>query len=130
MGQRELLLDTNAFVAMIQESMGVLASLPKVAQLNISLFTVGELQSGVSKSTRRDSNLRYLDRAMLLANVICPDLDTAYHYGQLHAQACAQGHFPPQNDLWIAAIAIQHRLPLVTRDKHFDRIAGLELLTW
>jgi tRNA(fMet)-specific endonuclease VapC len=36
----------------------------------------------------------------------------------------------PENDVWIAAIAIQHSLPLMTRDKRFKAVKGLEVLSW
>jgi predicted nucleic acid-binding protein len=36
----------------------------------------------------------------------------------------------PENDVWIAALALQHRLPVVSRDRHFDRVEGLERRSW
>ena len=36
----------------------------------------------------------------------------------------------PDNDIWIAALAFEHHLPLAARDAHFDRISGLQVLKW
>ncbi len=51
-----------------------------------------------------------------------------------YARICAQlqdtGHYRDigQNDLWIAAVAINHNLPLVTRNqRHFREIKDLKL---
>ena len=36
----------------------------------------------------------------------------------------------PANDAWIAALARQHRMPIVSRDVHFDRVKSVERLGW
>jgi tRNA(fMet)-specific endonuclease VapC len=36
----------------------------------------------------------------------------------------------PTNDLWIAALCRQHDLPLLSRDRHFDRVPGLRRIAW
>jgi len=36
----------------------------------------------------------------------------------------------PANDLWIAALAREHGLPIVSRDAHFDRVRGIQRLAW
>ena len=36
----------------------------------------------------------------------------------------------PANDAWIAALARQHRIPIVGRDIHFDRVKNIERLAW
>lgn len=44
-------------------------------------------------------------------------------YAELHAWA-TKGNPTPHNDLWIAATALSRRIPLVSCDRDFDRIAG------
>ena len=41
-----------------------------------------------------------------------------------------QGRPIPENDVWIAALARQHELPIVSRDEHFDDVPGVERLAW
>jgi predicted nucleic acid-binding protein len=36
----------------------------------------------------------------------------------------------PDNDIWIAAVARQYDLPLVTRDGHFTVVPQLRVLAW
>lgn len=57
------------------------------------------------------------------------DEETALHYGRITRSLRREGRLPGSNDLWIAATALRHELPLVTRDgEHFGRVEGLEIL--
>ena len=58
------------------------------------------------------------------------DLDTSRHYAIVKSYLKSKGTPIPENDIWIAALAKQHRLTLVTRDKHFNNIHELLLESW
>jgi tRNA(fMet)-specific endonuclease VapC len=62
--------------------------------------------------------------------VLNVDADTAATYGRLKSELSSAGKIIPDNDLWIAALAIQHNLPLVSRDQHFGNITGLNWQMW
>lgn len=62
--------------------------------------------------------------------VLCPGVATAEQYGRLRAQLAKAGTPIPENDIWIAALALEHQLLLAARDAHFDLIAGLSVLKW
>jgi tRNA(fMet)-specific endonuclease VapC len=62
--------------------------------------------------------------------VLFPDQDTTEMYGQVKAELARLGTPIPDNDLWIAAVARQHNLPLATRDAHFTQVPGLKTLAW
>ena len=64
------------------------------------------------------------------AAVLPCDRATAARYGELKAALRAQGTPIPENDLWIAALARQHALTLVTRDAHFAGVRGLVVERW
>ena len=55
---------------------------------------------------------------------------TAEQFGQLKDQLARAGTPIPENDLWIAACALEHELPLATLDSHFARVPGLKVLDW
>ena len=59
-----------------------------------------------------------------------PDEETAEHSGRISARLAQQGALIPQNDIWIAAFAVQWNLPLVTSDAHFARVEGLTVENW
>jgi tRNA(fMet)-specific endonuclease VapC len=48
----------------------------------------------------------------------------------LNQELRVKGQPIPENDIWVAAIALQHRLTLVTRDEHFKQVDGLAVETW
>jgi len=56
--------------------------------------------------------------------------ETANHYSAIRLELKKKGRPIPENDLWIASICIEHNLPLVTGDAHFDNINGLEVIRW
>ena len=58
-------------------------------------------------------------------SVLLPDDQTTHYYGQLHQQLRDDGRTIPTNDLWIAALAVQHDLVLCTSDRHFRQIPQL-----
>ncbi|MDQ0639497.1 putative nucleic acid-binding protein [Pedobacter sp. W3I1] len=58
------------------------------------------------------------------------DNDTAIVYGKIKAGLRKKGTPIPENDIWIASSAVQHKLKLSTRDKHFLQITGLKTLAW
>jgi tRNA(fMet)-specific endonuclease VapC len=51
-------------------------------------------------------------------------------YGEVKNALRLKGHPIPENDIWIAAVAHQHDLTLVTRDTHFDEIDNLKIIAW
>ena len=57
--------------------------------------------------------------------LLLPDAETTEHYARLFAQLRRQGTAIPTNDLWIAALAVQHGLTLCTGDAHFRHLPQL-----
>lgn len=60
--------------------------------------------------------------------LLLPDEQTTHHYAALFAQLRTRATPIPTNDIWIAALVIQHGLTLVDRDRHFDQLAQLSRL--
>jgi len=101
---------------------------------SVSLFlaspSVGELYYGAQKSDKVMENLRRINTFVENYILLSCDLETAQWYGIVKNQLRRQGHPIPDNDIWIAAIAMQHGLILVTRDAHFDRVESLQIEYW
>jgi tRNA(fMet)-specific endonuclease VapC len=125
-----LLLDTNAMVA-LREGHPALEDIVSGAQtVWLSLTTVGELLYGARNSARPEVNLARQEALIADRYVVMPDLDTAREYARVKVALRRKGRPIPDNDLWIAATALQHNLVLVTRDAHFDNIDGLSVQAW
>lgn len=123
------LLDTNALIAW----MGFDPALNRRfagRDIYASVVSIGELYFGACKSNLRSRNAAAIQRLLGYAELVRLDLPVAELYGDLKQQLRAAGKPIPDNDLWIAATAIEHHLVLVTRDKHFELIPGLAVETW
>jgi len=55
---------------------------------------------------------------------------TAVHYAAIRFGLKSRGMPIPENDIWIAALALQYRLPVLSRDKHFSFIPEIRHVTW
>jgi tRNA(fMet)-specific endonuclease VapC len=96
----------------------------------LPLPVMGELLAGAYGSRFVDEGLRALEVTSKW-ELMLPDLETAHVYGQLRGQLRFRNVSPSKvNDLWIAALCIQHDLPLLARDGGFESIPGLTVLHW
>ncbi len=71
-----------------------------------------------------------MDDFLQMAALLHPDTATAESYARAAVALEAKGQVIPENDLWIAAVALECDMPLATRDAHFDRVDGLTVLHW
>jgi len=120
-------IDTNRyrdFVDAKPEAVDVFRSAPRIC---VPLFVVGELRAGFAVGRRGAENERvfegFLHRPRV--EILVPTTGTARHYASLFRQLRAAGTPIPTNDLWIAALVIEHDLALYSRDGHFDAIPQL-----
>ncbi len=96
----------------------------------VPTIVIGELAFGAMKSVHIDENLETLDDFVLNSTVLSVGLQTAHNYGRLKQVQRAKGRPIPDNDLWIAAITIEHKLALATRDERFKEIDDLQVEFW
>jgi tRNA(fMet)-specific endonuclease VapC len=94
------------------------------------LISLGELIFGALKSSRPNENRENLRERLLEFRLIAPDRSTAEIYGEVSLKLRRKGRPIPDNDIWIASIALQHDLSFLTRDSHFREVDGLNLLEW
>ncbi len=92
-------------------------------------IVLGELYFGARKSGRVEENLALIDEFATNSSILACDTDTAKEYGVIKNTLQEKGRPIPENDIWIAAIARQYKLIVVTRDTHFDEIESLEAET-
>ena len=102
----------------------------RAVEIFLPVIAVGELYFGAAKSGRQAANRALLEAFIQGRTVLPCDLEVAQEYGMLMGVLRKHGTPLPDNDVWIAAIAIRHRLAILTRDKHFKQIADLAAFTW
>lgn len=128
MGVR-LALDTNRYRDFCAGDTGALEVLRAADRIVMTLPVLAELRAGFACGRIAAANEsvlnRFLDRPRVV--VLSPDEQTTFHYGRLYAQLREQGTPIPTNDLWTAALVVQHRLTLYTRDHHFEQLPQIPL---
>lgn len=96
----------------------------------MSSITLGELYYGAYNSGKVASNLQNIRQFAQLVTVLGCDAATGERYGQIKRALRIKGTPIPENDIWIAAVALQHSLTLATRDEHFQKVDGLLVERW
>jgi len=93
-------------------------------QLYLPLFVLGELRAGFAAGNQASANARNLQRfpGSSRVSLLLPDDQTTHHYAQLYLQLRKRGAAIPTNDLWIAALVVQHNAVLCTSDAHFNHL--------
>lgn len=123
----KLLLDSNAVIALFAGAVGVRDQLSQASELYVPAIVLGELYYGARKSGRVAANVSRVEQFAATSSVIDCTAETAKHYGIIKEGLRSRGRPIPENDIWIAALALQHGLTVLTRDEHFREVAGLAL---
>ena len=119
--------DTNRLTDLLRGDARLAKRLGACDEVWVPLMVLGELKAGFLGGTQRHRNEALLQRFLAKAtvSVLLPGRETAEHYGRIFVQLKRAGTPVPDNDLWIAALALEHDLTLITRDRHFERIGQL-----
>ena len=125
-----MILDTNALSAFADGDQDLLRVIDKELALSLPVIVLGEYLYGIQQSRFRLRYQRWLDANLPLFDVLVVGLETARRYAEIRRELKTAGTLIPSNDAWIASLAREHRLPVVTRDSHFQAVRGLHRLTW
>lgn len=125
-----MILDTNAISGWWEGEPGLMRHLATTARLCLPIPALAEFRFGILKSNRRARMEDWYWKSVAAAEVLPVDVQTAERYAQIRVALEYQGRRIPMNDLWIAALALQHNLPVLSRDNHFDVVDGLKRLSW
>ncbi len=123
-----ILLDTNANVRAFASHSATIKLIESAEDVFIPSIALGELYYGASHSTRPAENIARIETFARDRTILSCDAATARYFGQIKHQLRQKGRPIPENDLWIAAIAVQHAMPLVSNDAHFQDIEALTLV--
>jgi tRNA(fMet)-specific endonuclease VapC len=125
-----VILDTNALSAFVDGDAGMAAALRGEVRPAIPVIVLGEFRYGIAESRHRAAYEAWLEAQLPHFEVLTVTDGTAIAYAGLRSALRRLGRPIPANDAWIAALALQHGLPVLSRDTHFDVVAGLERRTW
>ncbi|MFY9673727.1 MAG: type II toxin-antitoxin system VapC family toxin [Terriglobales bacterium] len=123
----KLALDTNRYTYLCRGDGDVIETVEVAAQVWLPFVILGELRAGFAVGSQGPRNESVLRRFLLKpgVGVLYADEQTTYHYASVYRQLRKQGTPIPTNDMWIAALVLQHSLSLCDRDAHFDALPQL-----
>ncbi|MBI5875900.1 MAG: type II toxin-antitoxin system VapC family toxin [Deltaproteobacteria bacterium] len=126
---KRILADTNAYAAFKKNEAAAVAVFCSVEYIGINIVVLGELFSGFKGGSKEAQNRRELEQFLNSprVDVVLPDEETAEFYAKIYWDLKKKGKPVPTNDIWVAASAMRHGLPLFTYDDHFNAIGGLIL---
>lgn len=125
-----MILDTNALSAFVDGDAGVGEILSGQARAAIPVIVLGEFRYGIAESRHRPAYEAWLESQLPHFDVLAVTDETAVAYAALRVALRRSGRPIPANDAWIAALALQHRLPVLSRDQHFDAVPDLKRTSW
>ena len=124
------LLDTNIVIALFAEDASVKRHITAAEEIFIPTTVIGELFFGAFNSAHQEQNISRIEEFALFNVVLSCGVGTGKEYGRIKNLLKKKGAPIPENDIWIAAGAIEHDLTLVTRDENFKNIDGLKRKAW
>ena len=125
-----MILDTNALSAFIDGDAGVGAILGSQQRVAIPVIVLGEFRYGIAGSRHRKTYEQWLDGHLRNFDVLPVVEATTSAYAELRTALKKLAKPIPANDTWIAALSIQHRMPILTRDEHFDSLPEVLRIGW
>ena len=123
-------IDTDRYRDLCDGKRDVVERLETAEAIFVPFIVLGELRAGFAAGTKGQANERVLHRFLAQpgVDVLHTTEATTRSYAALYRQLRTQGTPIPTNDLWIAAIVLEHDLALYSRDEHFQTLPQLQLI--
>lgn len=125
-----LAVDTNAVIAYREGITEVCNIMDSADILFLPVIVLGELLYGAVNSVRSQENEQIINKFLDISTLVFIDKSIAVQYSRVRLALKKIGHPIPENDLWIAATCLEHNLPLLSSDRHFDYVYGLKVINW
>jgi tRNA(fMet)-specific endonuclease VapC len=124
---KRILVDTSGYSALLRDHPGFKHLIQEADQIFVTPIVLGELRAGFAHGKRRRKNEEELGLFLgsSRVQVLAIDEETAERYAVIVASLRSAGTPIPTNDIWIAASAMQHGLPVVTTDRHFEKVTQI-----
>jgi tRNA(fMet)-specific endonuclease VapC len=120
-----LVVDTSVVVDVLTGDERLGRMVEQARPVGIPVVVLAELLAGARRSNRAAENVEQVEQFVDQNTLISCDSNTASHYADISNDLRARGKPIPENDMWIASVALQHGLPLAARDKHFNHVDSL-----
>lgn len=125
-----MIIGTNALSAWAEGLTAVKVAFQSADRLVVPSVVLGEYFFGIRQSIHRNRYESWLRQYLPLVEIVAVTPETANVYADVRLALKQRGTPIPANDAWIAALARQHALPVLSRDTHFDAVDGLRRITF
>ena len=127
---KRVLIDTNIYIEFLRGNENFNNILSSADFIAFSVISIGEILAGFRIWSDDKKYLNELDEFLYSPRLIIYDIDseTSEFYAKIYNELRIAGNPIPTNDMWIAALALQHGIKLLTNDRHFTKVAGLFLV--
>lgn len=130
MSGNRFVIDTNVVIDLLKGSQVIADKIDHAQAILVPIPVLGELYYGAEKSQRRDYHRSQIHYFLQMATVVELTNRTAQEYSIIKAKLQIKGRPIPENDIWIAAIALQYQVPIVTQDHHFNEVENIKIVKW
>ena len=126
----KIAIDSNRYTDLCRGVAEGIEVIETASEIYVPLVVLGEQRAGFAHGAAREKNERLLTKFLNNPGVfvLSPDEQTTFFYADLYAYLRKKGKPIPTNDLWIAALVVQHNLVLFDRDSDFDALPQLARL--
>ena len=125
-----MILDTNGLSAVADGDAALQPILRKAVEVAVPVIVLGEYRYGIQQSRDRQRYEQWLTESVRNYRVLDVDEETSIYYATLRSDLKRAGTPIPSNDVWIAALCRQHSFSVLSRDRHFDVVGGIERIDW
>ena len=125
-----MILDTNAISALSFRDGNLIRLLSSTPRISIPFVCVAEYQFGILGSSKKEELIQFLEKVTEKWPILFPDKTTLRIYAEICASLKETGTPIPSNDIWISALVRQNKMPLVSKDKHFDQVPLIQRNEW
>ncbi len=125
MSGERVALDTSVAIDVLASQADALLS-PSISEYLLPVPVIGELRYGALNSRKTEENLARVEALVARCRILNVTAATAVVYARLRLELKQKGSPIPENDLWIAALCVEHQVPLADSDAHFGAVEGLQ----
>ena len=125
-----MILDTNTLSAWADGLPTVEPPLRSADRLVVPSIVLGEYYFGIRQSRYRHRYEDWLRNYLPLVEIVTVTQETADTYADLRLGLKRAGNPIPPNDTWVAALARQHTLSVLSNDTHFDVVSGVSRIAF
>jgi tRNA(fMet)-specific endonuclease VapC len=125
-----VILDTNGLSAIADGDTALEPILQQAAEIAVPVIVLGEYRYGIRQSRDRHRYEEWLTESLPNYRILDVDEATAACYASVRYELKKAGTPLPSNDVWIAALCRQHSFSILSRDRHFDLVRGIERIDW